>query len=102
MVRAATDLSRSLLQLLGIPEVDEMLLTYLKTVSSQMVNACRHNAAPAWPVIYLAANPEVWSTLDSLRKAEAVLKAKEWREVSPFFASSLKAPRKEAESSNHI
>ncbi|ORY83508.1 hypothetical protein BCR35DRAFT_313589 [Leucosporidium creatinivorum] len=65
---------------LNHPDVSRFLLDYLHSVRSQMERACHASAGGANAAVYLAAKSEVWATLDPLRRAEAVLEAKGWRE----------------------
>ncbi|ORY83503.1 hypothetical protein BCR35DRAFT_303353 [Leucosporidium creatinivorum] len=67
--------------MMHLDEVSEFLLSYMQGVSIQMQNACKGRSVQAAdPIVFLAAKPEVWATLDPLRRARAVLKAKKWRE----------------------
>lgn len=65
-----------------MPEVDLAICNYLKKICSKMEAGCWLSAEGFEPVIFLAAQADVWQRLDPLRRAKAVLVAKDWVEVS--------------------
>lgn len=74
--------------MMHLAKVSEFLLSYMQSVSTQMQRACIGiSIQAADPVVFLAAKPQVWANLDPLRRARAVLKAKDWREVRPLSDS---------------
>lgn len=65
-----------------MPEVDLTICNYLKKICSKMEAGCWLSMERLEPVIFLATQPDVWQQLDPLRRAKAVLVAKDWVQVS--------------------
>lgn len=70
------------LQFLHHPDVSRFLRDHLQSVRQRMERACRLSAMAANVIPYLAAQSDVWASLDPLRRAEVVLEAKAWTDVS--------------------